>query len=172
MTLSRDELIVRLRQLAETLTELKTRVRSAVAVETASAVSQTVKDLLLVALGSRTQESFSPRNRDWRYDAASHDAASWADEDEFADEPEWSSHPVREPEPDAPVSRWPDVLSVASATVNAWANHRLPAWAAATIGIVTGVVATVGGPLWLVSKTLSVAAIDLLPHLVPVHAFS
>ena len=172
MTLFRDELIGRLRQLAETLGELKTRVRSAVAVETASAVSHTVKDLLLAALGGRPRESYSPRNRDWRYEPASHETGSWADEDEFPDESEWSSHPVREPEPDAPASRWPDVLSVASATVNAWVNHRLSAWAAATIGIVTGVVATVGGPLWLVSKTLSVAAIDLLPHFVPVHALS
>ena len=169
MTLSRHDLIGRLRELAETLGELKTRVRSAVAVETASAVSQTVKDLLLAALGGRTREAYSARNRDWRYEPASHDADSWADEDAFPDESEWSSRPVREPEPDAPASRWPDVLSVASATVNALVNHRLSAWAAATIGIVTGVVATVGGPLWLVSKTLSVAAIDLLPHLVLVH---
>jgi hypothetical protein len=56
---------------------------------------------------------------------------------------------------------------VTAAAVRGWAGRRLPWWAAATVGVVAGAAAVLGGPAAQAALTLAGAALDLLPHAFP-----
>jgi len=170
VTLTKDDVIDRLRELASHLGELKHRVRRAVATETGKAVADAVKDLLTAVLGGSTfRESHSPSGyatypRKWN---GSGDRDRWDDEDDEDDRPP-SRPSARQDKPrTTSPPRWPSVLTLTAAAVKGWASRRLPGWAAAVVGVTATTVAVVGGPILHAGLALAGAAADLLPHAFP-----
>ncbi len=170
MTLTVPRLADRVGHLAATLSDLKDRVRNAVATETGRIVADAVRDVLTAALTARvyrpSSNGYYPRRE---YEA---DRDGWQDED---DEPGrgWERE-VRHDEPTEPCrgtsdqvvvasSRWPEAVALGSAAVRWWAARRLPGWAALGLGLAVGAINWAGGPLARAGLVLLAAAADLLP---------
>jgi hypothetical protein len=167
----------RVHRLAGSLTELKTKVRAALATELAGAVGTTVRDVLVVVLLDRliATPSAAPARRDrWpegRYDRPDRgwDEARdpWADPDE-RDESDSSDALARyrtegaeEREPHAPV---PAAAAVAvGVTVGRWWLSRTGRTASAVgIGALATTLGLAGGPVTRAALAVLGAAADLL----------
>lgn len=168
MTLSRTQLAARLQRLAGTLSELKVRVRMAIATETGKAVAEAVNDLVVTALGSRAIPA-APYRSGARYRSEfsrdeDDDRSEWADDLED-DRPQWARRSEDGPRSrrPAPIPRWPAVLALSVVVVKAWVSRRLSGWVAASIALAAGVAALAGGPIVSAGLALVGAAFELFP---------
>jgi hypothetical protein len=162
----------RLGRLADTLAELKERVRMAVAGETGKAVGEAIRDLLTAALTGRTtpRPAYRSTRTGWdddadRWDDESHEDRyarpvrnAWHEDDD--------SVPRMEPAMKSTVT-WSAAFAAGTVAVRWWLARRVPGWAALGLGLVVGVAAVAGGPVARAGLTLVAAAADLVPSVHP-----
>jgi hypothetical protein len=164
----------RVRQLADTLTELKIKVRAAVATELAAAVGNAIRDVLVVTLldrlaaGSRSTPS-TTRSRDWRDEEYDRERDRWGEpRDPWADDYDRDREPIRydldEPEDEQPAPTVPAAAAVAvGVNVGRWWLLKNGSLAAALgVGLVATTLGLVGGPAARAILTVLTAATDVL----------
>ncbi len=171
----------RVRRLADTLHDLKSRVRAAVATEAGKAVADAVRDILTAVLGGRstptgptpTARSASrerwhaaPPDRRDRHDPWDDDFDIEFDTVDEADAEDVDDRPSPSAE-ESPRFRWPAVVGLIAAAARGWAARRLPGWVAVSIGVLAAAAGAATGPLAAAGHAALAAAVDLAPHLFP-----
>jgi hypothetical protein len=149
-----------LRQLAETLTDLKTRVRHAVAGEVGRAVAEAVGEVLVAVLGGQLTSAPRWSGRTPHYDPFGPGSANeygpdgWDDPDSPGWDPSYGTlrRPANEDDStDDAVSTddvvGPAALAVAIAASQWWLARRGSPWGAAGAGLAAGATLLAGGPL-------------------------
>jgi hypothetical protein len=164
----------RVHRLADSLAELKVRVRTALATELAGAVGTAIRDVLVVALIDRmiaapTRSPRPPaRTGGWRDDGEDRDRwdeprDQWADDYDSGDRaPARYAHDNHEE--DEPVSAVPTAAAVAvGANVGRWWLARKGSVAAAVgLGVLATGLGLAGGPVARAALAVLAAATDLL----------
>jgi hypothetical protein len=173
VSVSAGDVAGRLGRLADTLAELKDRVRSAVAGETGRAVGEAIRDLLTAALSGRlisTRPTYRSPTSSWNEGSDRWDdnddgdrygrsvRSTWHDDDEAT--PSEVRTPTNPP-------TWPTAVAAGAAAVRWWLTRRVSGWAALGLGFVVGAAALAGGPIARAGLALVAAAADLVPTLHP-----
>jgi hypothetical protein len=166
----------RVHRLADSLAELKMKVRAALATELAGAVGTAIRDVLVVALIDRlvvapTRSSYSsPRTGTWRDDEYDRDRDRWGDpRDPWADD---SDARDRVPSRDAHHDReetetMPAVPAAAAVIVGAnigrwWLARKGSIAAAVGLGVLATGLGLAGGPVARAALAVLAATTDLL----------
>lgn len=164
----------RCHRLADTLAELKVKLRAALATELAGAVGTAVRDVLVVALIDRlvlpAQPSPSPpRPGGWRADGYDRDRDAWGDpRDPWDDPDDYDSRgraPARyEREVPAPMPVVPAAAAVAvGLNVGRWWLAKKGTVAAAVgLGVLATGLGLAGGPVARAALAVLAAATDIL----------
>jgi hypothetical protein len=168
----------RVHRLADSLGELKVRVRAALATELAGAVGTAIRDVLVVALIDRmiaapTRSPRSPaRPGGWRDDGEDRDRDRWGEtRDPWGDPDDYDAReriPARyahdNPEEDEPVPAVPTAAAVAvGANVGRWWLSRHGSVASAVgLGVLATGLGLAGGPVARAALAVLAAATDLL----------
>lgn len=172
-------LITRCRQLADSLAELKLKVRAALATELAQAVGTAVRDVLVVALVDRMitpartipTRTSSSRTPNWRADGDERERDQWGypkDPWEDPDEYDRDRTPTRyardEPEEFEPMPAVPAAAAVAvGVNVGRWWLARKGTVAAAVgLGVLATGLGLAGGPVARAALAVLAAATDVL----------
>jgi hypothetical protein len=160
----------RVRRLTATLSNLRDRVREAVAGEMGRAVGDAVRDLLTAVLHGREPIPPTPP----RYHPASSPVDEYGPEDPWDDEEDWHEPPrtrTRLDEPEPPNAepatassprRWATAVTVGFALARWFVARRLPTLPALAVGIVTTAVILSSGSLVQTSLATLEIARDLL----------
>jgi hypothetical protein len=158
----------RLVRLADTLGQLKVRVREAVATELGRAVADAVRDLLTAVLRSRPVVEEDADERRFR----SRPTNSWADDDpdpwaddEPRDDPDGDHlRPQPDPSPTAPPrsASWAPALSVGVVVARWLLTRRLRPWPCIGVGVAIGAAALIGGPVVRAVLAAVATAADLV----------
>lgn len=168
VSLAASEVAGRVHRLANTLAELKERVRTAVAGETGRAVGDAIRDLITAALTGRLSRTVYRTAGDGRDDDRDH----WDEDDEYR-RPSYD-HRRYQDEDDSPArqsvraaTNWPTAFAAGAAAARWWACRRMSGWAAVGLGLLVGVATIAGGPVARAGLALVAAAADLVPALHP-----
>ena len=169
----------RVHNLADSLAELKVRVRAAIATELASAVGTAVRDVLVIALIDRliaapTRSSYSsPRASGWRDDEYDRDRDRWdTPRDPWADDTEYDirrgptvtrHHRTSDDE----VEAIPAVPTAAAIAVGVnvgrwWLARRGTVATAVGFGVLATMLGVAGGPIARAALAVLAAATDVL----------
>ena len=171
-------LTTRCHHLAESLAELKIKVRAALATELAQAVGTAVRDVLVVALVDRlvaptravTTRPPVPRPTSWRADADDRERDEWGyvkDSWDDSDEDRHRSHAryaLDEPEEVEPMPAVPAAAAIAvGVNVGRWWLARKGTVAAAVgLGVLATGLGLAGGPVARAALAVLAAASDVL----------
>ena len=160
----------RVHRLADSLAELKVRVRAALATELAGAVGGAVRDVLVAALVERvlTAPAPAPHPGGWRDDGYEdrdrwgEPRDPWADPDDDPRTPARYQHAERDD-----MERTPAVPVVAALAVGVnvgrwWLARRGTVPAAVGFGVLATVLGLAGGPVARAALAVLAAAADLL----------
>jgi len=158
---SLSDTIRKLRRLADTLGELKERVRDAIAGELSRVVAQTVQDILRSFVRGRSEPP-PPENRrepsDWRDD---HDP--WADEQEDHFPPaRYEPEPEEIDPPPAPVNRWHRAFELGTTVLRWWLAGRWKPFVGLGVASLAGAAAWYGGPAIHAGTGVVLAAAELI----------
>ena len=160
----------RAHRLADSLGDLKLKVRAALATELAGAVGTAVRDVLVVALVDRMIAA-PTRPGGWRDDGADRDRDRWGDSrDPWADPDEYDAReriPARYAhdthEEDDPVPAVQTAAVAVGANVGRWWLARNGSVAAAVgLGVLATGLGLAGGPVARAALAVLAAATDLL----------
>jgi hypothetical protein len=169
-------LTARCHRLAESLAELKARVRAALATELAGAIGTAVRDVLVVALVDRLiaparstpTRAASPRAPSWRDDVDERDQwgypkDSWDDTDEYDRDRTPSRYARDEPEE---VQQMPAVPAAAAVAVGVnvgrwWLARKGTVAAAVGLGVLATGLGLAGGPVARAALAVLAASADL-----------
>ena len=166
----------RVHRLADSLAELKVRVRAALATELAGAVGGAVRDILVAALIDRVLVNAAspstrppPRAGGWREDGYEdrdrwgEPRDPWADPDEYDDRApaRYGREEYDGPEP-APAVPTAAALAVGVNVGRWWLARRGTAPAAIGFGVLATVLGLAGGPVARAALAVLAAAADLL----------
>lgn len=164
----------RVGKLAESLTELKVKVRAALAGELASAVGSAVRDVLVIALLDRMMavprpSTMSRSAGSWRDDEfEDRDRDRWDERDPWSERDDYGTHhgahkrEEREEDEDVEPSRAVPAVAAVAVGVNVgrwWLARKGSTAAALGLGAVATALGVSGGPLAL---AVIAAATDLL----------
>jgi hypothetical protein len=163
----------RVRQLADTLAELKIKVRAALATELAGAVGNAIRDVLVVTLVDRlvstSRSSYSsPRSGNWRDDGDDRDQWGepkdpWADDDYDRDRtPRRYELDEREDEKSEPGVPAAVAVAVGVNVGRWWFLKKGSIFAAVGAGLLATTLGVVGGPVARAVLTVLTAATDVL----------
>jgi hypothetical protein len=166
----------RVHHLADSLGELKVRVRAALATELAGAVGTAVRDVLVVALVDRMiaeptrSPHSSPRTGAWRDEEYDRDRDRWGEpRDPWADEYDPRDRvPSRATHHDREEAEPPSVVPAAAAVVVGanvgrwWLSRRGSVAAAVGLGVLATGLGLAGGPVARAALAVLAAATDLL----------
>ena len=165
----------RFHRLAGSLTELKVKVRAALATELASAVGTAVRDVLVVALIDRLvapARTVPPRVERWRDDEYDRDRDAWGEpRDPWADPDDYDARdrtPARyeRPERDEP-EQMPIVPAAAAVAVGVnvgrwWLTRKGGVAAAVGLGVLATGLGLAGGPVARAALAVLAATTDVL----------
>lgn len=161
----------RVGKLAESLTELKVKVRAALAGELASAVGNAVRDVLVIALIDRMiapSRSSPQRHTGWRDDEYDRDRDRWEDRDPWSERDEYGTQhgtykrEERDEDEEVKPSRTVPAVAAVAVGVNVgrwWLARKGSMVAALGLGALATALGVTGGPLAL---AVIAAATDLL----------
>lgn len=171
-------LTTRCHRLADSLAELKAKVRAALATELAGAVGTAVRDVLVIALVDRLiapgpqapARPSAPRVPSWRDDGSEPARDEWGDPRDPWDEPDGdrdraSSRFARdEPERVKPLPAVPAAAAVAVGVnvVRWWLARKGTVAAAVGLGVLATALGFAGGPVARAALAVLAAASDLL----------
>jgi hypothetical protein len=158
----------RLVRLAETLGQLKVRVREAVATELGRAVADAVRDLLTAVLRARPvseqdadERRFRSRPTDpWVDD----DPDPWADDEPRDDPDDDRLRPQPDSSPTSPPrsASWAPALTVGVVLTRWLLVHRLRLWSYLGVGVALGAAVLAGGPVVRAVLAAVATAADLV----------
>ena len=164
----------RILQLTQTLTDLRERVREAVATEMGRAIGDAVRDLLAAVLHRRPSlpdpRSWKPRASSRRPDRARDDP--WNDESEWEDphhpdedleEPDFPS-PKPAPPVLSPTTRWSTAVTMGAAVAHWGLQRKMSMDRLLTLGMVTAVITLTAGTI----LQSSFSALDIARELLAV----
>jgi hypothetical protein len=165
----------RVRQLADTLAELKVKVRAALATELARAVGNAIRDVLVVTMldrfaGEARPEHASSRSRDWRDGEFDRDREQWTEprdpwaEDDYDRERLQTRYELDRPEEEKSPATIPAAAAIAVG-VNVgrwWFLKKGSLVAAAGVGAVATTLGLAGGPIARAVLTVLTMATDVL----------
>lgn len=156
-------------RLADSLADLKVRVRAALATELAGAVGLAVRDVLVAALVERALTAPARHPRGWREDGyGDHDRWGeprdpWADPGDYdpSDRPPARSgyDPCHEPVPAVPTAA---ALAVGVNLGRWWLARRGTVPGALGFGLLTAILGLAGGPVARAALAVLAAAADVL----------
>lgn len=157
-------------RLADSLVELKAKVRAALATELAGAVGTAVRDVLVVALVDRmTSPARAGRWRDDGYerdrDAWGGPRDPWADPDEYDARERRTARYAREEGDEPEPARAVPVAAAVAVGVNVgrwWLARRGTVAAAVGLGVLATGLGMAGGPVARAALAVLAAATDLL----------
>jgi hypothetical protein len=158
----------RMVRLAETFSQLKERVRDAVASEMGRVVADAVRDLINTVLRPRSSQYERPELQYERSEPQSAEQDEHQDHwnDEYEEPESYQEPPVipSEPENLAPptVSKWAAALSVGVAVAKWLIHRRLPILPTIGIGMAVCAVALVSKPVFQASLSAASAAVELV----------
>jgi hypothetical protein len=170
-------LTTRCRQLADSLAELKLRVRAALATELASAVGTAVRDVLVVALVDRlgapsrsnTTRPPAPRPTSSRDDLDERERDQWGYPKDPWDEPDdyRDRTPARYARDEPEVEAMPAIPAAAAVAVGVnvgrwWLAKKGTVAAAVGLGVLATGLGLAGGPVARAALAVLAAATDLL----------
>jgi hypothetical protein len=165
----------RIHQLADTLSELKVKLRAALATELAGAVGTAIRDVLVVTLLDRLVTASRPsypsaRSGNWRADKYGRECDPWGDkEDSWTDDDSArvpvSAHHDRNERDEGKSS--PAVPAAAAVAVGAnigrwWLGRKGSVAAAVGLGLLTTALGLAGGPIARAILAVLAAASDVL----------
>jgi hypothetical protein len=163
----------RVHRLADSLRELKLKVRAALATELAGAVGTAVRDVLVVALVDRLvatapRTPTSPREVGWRDDGYDRDRWDeprdpWADDYDPRDRlPARDGHDDREESGQMPAVPVAAAVAVGANVGRWWLSRRGSIAAALGVGVLAAGLGLAGGPVARAALAVLAAATDLL----------
>ena len=167
----------RCHRLADSLAELKVKVRAALATELAGAIGTAVRDVLVVALVDRlitparsVSTQTPPRTTGWRDDEDDRERDQWGYVRDSWDEPENHRERPRsryEPEEPDDVDTTPAVPTAAAVAVGVnvgrwWLAKKGSVPAAIGFGVLTTGLGLAGGPVARAALAVLAAAADIL----------
>ena len=168
----------RCHRLADSLAELKVKVRAALATELAGAIGTAVRDVLVVALVDRMiaparsdSTPTPPRTTGWRSDADDRERAQWGYPkdpwDDPDDEPRNRRRSRYEPEEPDDVDTTPAVPTAAAVAVGVnvgrwWLAKKGSVPAAIGFGVLATGLGLAGGPVARAALAVLAAAADIL----------